>query len=103
MYLTQVRGGEGGIRTPDTVARMPHFECGAFNHSATSPGACGSCRDPSGGGVLSQAARPKQGPSPGVLPFSNACRTRPAGRGLLGCALRGGVATFLDSPISLFR
>jgi hypothetical protein len=29
--------GEGGIRTPDTVARMPHFECGAFNHSATSP------------------------------------------------------------------
>lgn len=32
-------GGEGEIRTPDTVARMPHFECGAFNHSATSPGA----------------------------------------------------------------
>jgi hypothetical protein len=31
------RGGEGGIRTPDTVTRMPHFECGAFNHSATSP------------------------------------------------------------------
>ena len=30
-------GGEGGIRTPDTVARMPHFECGAFDHSATSP------------------------------------------------------------------
>jgi hypothetical protein len=34
-------GGEGGIRTPDTVARMPHFECGAFNHSATSPRARG--------------------------------------------------------------
>src|SRR5580704_12947815 len=33
----QLDGGEGGIRTPDTVARMPHFECGAFNHSATSP------------------------------------------------------------------
>ena len=32
-----IRGGEGGIRTPDTVTRMPHFECGAFNHSATSP------------------------------------------------------------------
>lgn len=31
-------GGEGGIRTHDTVARMPHFECGAFDHSATSPG-----------------------------------------------------------------
>jgi hypothetical protein len=33
-------GGEGGIRTPDTVARTPHFECGAFNHSATSPNHC---------------------------------------------------------------
>jgi hypothetical protein len=32
-----VFGGEGGIRTPDTLASMPHFECGAFNHSATSP------------------------------------------------------------------
>ena len=32
-----VRGGEGGIRTLDTLASMPHFECGAFNHSATSP------------------------------------------------------------------
>src|SRR5215470_4801682 len=30
-------GGEGGIRTPGTVTRTPHFECGAFNHSATSP------------------------------------------------------------------
>jgi hypothetical protein len=26
-------GGEGGIRTPDRLAPMPHFECGAFNHS----------------------------------------------------------------------
>jgi hypothetical protein len=24
-------GGEGGIRTHDTVSRMPHFECGAFD------------------------------------------------------------------------
>ena len=30
-------GGEGGIRTPDTLASMPHFECGAIDHSATSP------------------------------------------------------------------
>ena len=30
-------GGKGGIRTPDTVARMPHFECGAIDHSATFP------------------------------------------------------------------
>ena len=37
MDVPSSNGGEGGIRTPDTVARMPHFECGAFNHSATSP------------------------------------------------------------------
>ena len=30
-------GGEGEIRTPDPVARMPVFETGAFDHSATSP------------------------------------------------------------------
>jgi hypothetical protein len=41
-------GGEGGIRTPDTVTRMPHFECGAFNRSATSPEPCGA------GGVLAK-------------------------------------------------
>ena len=35
--LGRMLGGEGGIRTPDTVARMPHFECGAIDHSATSP------------------------------------------------------------------
>ena len=33
-------GGEGGIRTHGTVARTPHFECGAFDHSATSPRGC---------------------------------------------------------------
>ena len=30
-------GGEGGIRTHVTVTRKPHFECGAFDLSATSP------------------------------------------------------------------
>ncbi len=30
--------GQGGIRTHDTVAGMPVFETGAFNHSATCPG-----------------------------------------------------------------
>ena len=29
--------GEGGIRTHGPVTRTPHFECGAFDHSATSP------------------------------------------------------------------
>src|SRR5262245_18291403 len=37
LVLAAFGGGEGGIRTPDTVTRMPHFECGAFNHVATSP------------------------------------------------------------------
>ena len=32
-----VTGGQGGIRTPGTVTRTPHFECGAFNRSATCP------------------------------------------------------------------
>jgi hypothetical protein len=31
-------GGEGGIRTLDTENRIPDFESGAFDHSATSPG-----------------------------------------------------------------
>jgi hypothetical protein len=35
--LVDFHGGEGGIRTLDTVARMPDFESGAFDHSATSP------------------------------------------------------------------
>jgi hypothetical protein len=30
-------GGWGEIRTPETVARLPHFECGAIDHSATHP------------------------------------------------------------------
>src|ERR1039458_584242 len=30
-------GGEGGIRTPGTLASTSDFESGAFNHSATSP------------------------------------------------------------------
>ena len=30
-------GGEGGIRTPDTLSGMPVFKTGAINHSANSP------------------------------------------------------------------
>ncbi len=36
--FANVIGGKGGIRTPDTVNRMPDFESGAFDHSATFPG-----------------------------------------------------------------
>ena len=30
-------GGGGRIRTSDTLSGIPHFECGAFDHSATPP------------------------------------------------------------------
>ncbi len=30
-------GGEGGIRTHGTRKGTPHFECGAIDHSTTSP------------------------------------------------------------------
>jgi hypothetical protein len=50
-------GGEGGIRTPDTVARMPHFECGAIDHSATSPWPDRAGKTPvRSGGYVSKAA-----------------------------------------------
>ena len=29
-------GGQGGIRTPDEFAPIPHFECGAFNRALPS-------------------------------------------------------------------
>ena len=35
--IVKVVCGEGGIRTPGTVARTPHFECGPIDHSGTSP------------------------------------------------------------------
>ena len=37
MALERIDGGRGGIRTPDAREGMPHFECGAFNRSATLP------------------------------------------------------------------
>jgi hypothetical protein len=45
-YISRGHGGEGGIRTPDRLAPMPHFECGAFNHSATSPRCAKSGAEP---------------------------------------------------------
>src|SRR5271170_6902100 len=32
-----MNGGEGGIRTPDTLSGMPVFKTGVFNRSTTSP------------------------------------------------------------------
>jgi len=40
-----VNGGEGGIRTPDSLATIPVFETGAFNRSATSPHISGALVD----------------------------------------------------------
>src|ERR1700733_13881287 len=37
---------------------MPHFECGAFDHSATSPGAMGGCFAPRSGRVLGEEGPP---------------------------------------------
>ena len=65
-------GGEGGIRTPDRLAPMPHFECGAFDHSATSPGAMtGDLPGPRSGRVLGEdggpdKARPNNFAPPGA-------------------------------------
>ena len=36
-FFSNTYGGEGGIRTHDPVARIPVFETGTFNRSATSP------------------------------------------------------------------
>src|SRR5208282_4786019 len=75
MNKTAVVGGEGGIRTPGTLARTPHFECGAIDHSATSPGptamsaslAAGSARRLAWG-VIARKAR--LGRAPGQNPKS---------------------------------
>src|SRR5262249_54739046 len=56
---TKMLGGEGGIRTPDTVTRMPHLECGAFNHSATSPWPH-RCKHPMGRRLCNQRETAKQ-------------------------------------------
>ena len=58
-------GGEGGIRTPGTVARTPHFECGAIDHSATSP----------------------RGVRQGVVPERALLAQRPRGGQLVSCPL----------------
>ena len=55
-HLNCLTGGEGGIRTHDTLARIPVFETGTFNRSVTSPGArilpSASARPAAGYGVI---------------------------------------------------
>src|SRR5258708_22173983 len=57
-------GGEGGIRTPDRLAPMPHFECGAFDHSATSPGAKAGDSSSAVGASSRRGWRARQGTEP---------------------------------------
>src|ERR1039458_6656845 len=42
--IKDLYGGEGGIRTPDTLSGMPVFKTGAINRSATSPQSAGHLR-----------------------------------------------------------
>ena len=57
--IDRVYGGEGGIRTPGTLASTPHFECGAIDHSATSPEAMAPCGEAR---LLACTARVPQAP-----------------------------------------
>ena len=68
-------GGEGGIRTHDTVTRMPHFECGAFNRSHLS--AAEGAQAPLGGRYVTNTAEPDK-----------RRRVRVAARWMLGFWLR---------------
>src|SRR6185437_1827320 len=71
----EVFGGEGGIRTPDRLAPMPHFECGAFNHSATSPRRHSAIGSPAVGPCSRRGSLARQGAmgknSPGLKPFAS--------------------------------
>jgi hypothetical protein len=53
---TEMYGGGGGIRTPETLSRLTVFKTAAFNHSATPP-AC-PLRGGSGMSITSAAKLP---------------------------------------------
>ncbi len=101
--LVQATGGEGGIRTHDTLSGTPHFECGTFNHSATSPIApCGTGRER--GRYLARAAPVRKTlgalPDPQVTPPpERAGPPSPADRhGSLRFTVR--TASFNNLPVS---
>ncbi len=62
-------GGEGGIRTPDTLSGMPVFKTGAINHSATSPDATvpPANRDQAGFWLVYNSRNHAHGDSPNTL------------------------------------
>ena len=77
-------GGEGGIRTPDRLAPMPHFECGAFDHSATSP--VPKRRFPAGSRASSMRGRPPRQALTGL-----------SGSGMPGSAIPWGTAQMIST------
>lgn len=85
--IFKVYCGETGIRTLDTVTRMPHFECGPFDHSGISPlrGVllC-LCHAPEGGGG-GRGAIPFEAQSYCNLfiPTNIGAKKRPLGRAFL--------------------
>ena len=66
--LPSANGGEGGIRTPGTLAGSPDFESGAIDHSATSPSRRAKSR-------ALWAKRKRK-----VFPVRSSCPSRPDGR-----------------------
>jgi hypothetical protein len=81
-----VTGGWGGIRTLETLARLPVFKTGAFNHSATHPylksTTCKSCSSELAPNwhrnlVLRKALRQLRSPPPLWVMSWTACRWCP--------------------------
>ena len=78
--------GERGIRTPDTIARIQHFQCCSFGHSDISPEGPGTLREPSGDrqtrATCVRSARAGRGRRCGRSPGAIAGRRTPSGRRL---------------------
>lgn len=90
-----VNGGWGEIRTPGTLTGTPHFECGAFNRSATHPSSLFRCvfssgpnRQRNGGGEVARTLTETFSSGKRLLQiffrlFSGAFFVGPAGAGVL--------------------
>ena len=67
-------GGEGGIRTLDTENRIPDFESGAFDHSATSPVFVSNCEFYHRSTALTDATPPGRPGTVATRQESRCCR-----------------------------
>ena len=110
MCLERKAGGEGGIRTLDTLARIPVFETGLFSHSSTSPelqdiafgiGAHGLAGDGAAAGA------PAGGPAPCFQEGGRVGQGGPARNGVRSKPLRTGKppdrGDILPAPLNLGR